>query len=97
MVSENFKIIQEKENSLLDRKEVKLILESKTNPTTLDSEKLISERFSKPVENIAIKGINGKFGRNTFLIEAHIYNSPNEKIRTESKQKTKKKKKEGAK
>ena len=87
---ENINILEEKENPLYNRKEIKIIGKSKINPNKIDSEKLISEKFSKPVENIVIKKIKGKFGRDTFLITANIYNSKEDKEKTEFKSKKEK-------
>lgn len=87
------KIVEEKQNSLFNRKEIKLLVESSVNPSKTDSEKLVSEKFSTTPENIAIKKIKGKFGRNTFLITANIYSSKEEKEKTEPKPKKKKEKK----
>lgn len=86
------KIIEDKNNSLLRRREVKVIIESEKNPSMQDAGKLISEHFKCKEENILIKQIKGKFGRNTFLISANLYNSKEEKEKTEPKRKEKKEK-----
>ena len=62
----NVKILQEIENPLFKRKEIKIIIDSVSTPTIEDSKKLVSEKFSKPIEAIAIKSVKGKFGRKTF-------------------------------
>jgi ribosomal protein S24E len=84
------KIIEEKQNPLFKRKEVKIIVESPVSPTLKEAEKIISEKFSSNEENTKIKTINGKFGRNTFLISANIYSSKEDKEKTEPKAKEKK-------
>ena len=90
MASNEIKILEEIKNPLFKRKEVKLIISSLLTPNMEDSEKLISEKFSVPEENIQIKGINGKFGSNTFLISANVYSSKEDKEKIEPKQKEKK-------
>jgi len=84
------KFIEDKQNVLLKRREVKLIVESEKNPTMEGSCKLLAEHFKTTEENIAVKEIRGKFGRKTFLIEANIYNSKEDKDKTEPKKKAKK-------
>src|SRR3989338_1501085 len=85
----NVKILQEIENPLFKRKEIKIIIDSVSTPTIEDSKKLVSEKFSKPIEAIAIKSVKCKFGRKTFKIEANVYNSAKDKDKTDPKQKVK--------
>jgi len=84
---ENFKILQEKENPLFNRKEIQINVESEVTPSNLDTEKLISEKISTQIENIKIKKILGKFGSKTFTIIANIYDSKEDKDKTEPKSK----------
>lgn len=91
-MTSDIKILEEKDNPLFNRKEIKIIVTSESSPTRVDTEKLLSEKFSSQIESIAIKSIKGKFGRNTFLITASIYKSPEDKVKTEPKPKTKKNK-----
>lgn len=86
------KIITEKENKLFGRKEFDLELESNSHPSREEVKKLISEKLSSPEENIVVKKIDSKFGSNTFLIRTFVYNSEEEKNKTEPKPKTAKKK-----
>ncbi len=81
---ENIKI-EQKENLLFNRKEIKINLGSEITPTHKDVEKLISEKFSTEVENIKIKNILGKFGSKIFTINANIYPSKKDKEMVESK------------
>ncbi len=83
-------ILQEKQNLLLKRKEVKVIVESDKNPNMQESAKMISEQFKTSEENIAVSHIKGKFGRNTFLINANVYESKEGKEKAEPKAKEKK-------
>jgi ribosomal protein S24E len=86
----NSKIIEEKQNPLFKRKEIKIIVESLISPSVKDAEKIISEKFSGSEESVKIKKVGGKFGRNTFLISANIYSSKEDKDKTEQKPKEKK-------
>ena len=82
-------IIEDKENFLLNRREVKVIVEAEKNPGFEEAENMISEQFKVEKENIIVKGIKGKFGRNTFLITAFIYKSKEDKEKIERKKKEK--------
>ena len=62
-------------NDMFKRQEVSLVLEAEKNPGFNECRKLISEKFSKPEENVDVYGIQGKFGKNTFLIKAYVYDS----------------------
>ena len=84
------KIIEDKQNLLLNRKEVKIVVEAEKNPNVQEASKLVSEHFKAQEENIEIKEIKGKFGRKTFLIEANIYGSKEDKEKIEPKKKEKK-------
>jgi len=84
------KIIEDKQNPLLKRKEVKIIVEAGKNPSMQEASKLIAEHFKAQEDNIALKQIKGKFGRKTFLISANIYNSKEDKEKIEPKKKVKK-------
>lgn len=88
-------MINDLRNDLLKRREVKLVVESNSTPSFESSTKMISEKFKAAEDSIVVKGIYGKFGHNTFLIESMIYDSVNDKDRVEPKKKEKKKK-EGA-
>lgn len=87
---ENIKTLEEKQNSLFKRKEVKIIVENSVCPSIKDAEKIISKKFSSSEEAVKINKVQGKFGRNTFLISANIYSSKEEKDKTEPKSKEKK-------
>jgi ribosomal protein S24E len=88
---ENFKILEEKKNSLFNRSEIKLSVEAEVNPSNAEAEKFISEKFSTPIENIKIKKILGKFGSKTFTILVNLYGSEEHKKGIESKSKKSKK------
>lgn len=78
-------------NSLLKRREIKAVIESSSNPGFANSQKMISEEFKAKEEEIVVKAVKSKFGRNTFLIDAFIYESVKAKDRVEPKKKVKKK------
>lgn len=84
------KIVQNKNNFLLNRHEVKIIAEAGKNPTYDEAAGIIAGEMKADVENIAVKLVRGKFGRNTFLIEAFIYKNKEDKEKTEPKKKEKK-------
>jgi ribosomal protein S24E len=85
------KILEEKNNALFKRREIKAVITSEITPSRNSILELLSKKFDIPVENIKIKGIRGNFGVNNFNIEANIYDSKQEKDLVELK-----KKKEGA-
>jgi len=82
--------LEEKENPLLMRKEVKLILESEKNPSISEAVKILAEKFGGSEENIVVERVKGKFGMRTFLVVAKIYKSKEDKERIEPKRKEKK-------
>ncbi len=84
---ENFNIIEERENPLFKRKEIKFSVDAEITPSHTDARKIISEKFSTNEENIRIKNILGKFGSKTFTISANIYASEQDKLDTEGQSK----------
>ena len=83
------KIIEDKENDLLNRREVKIIIEAGKNPSFEEADNLIIKEFKAEKENIVVKSIKGKFGRDTFLITAFIYKSKEDKEKLEKKKEKK--------
>lgn len=79
------KILEEKDNRFFNRKEVKFIIESSKNPSFAEAIKFVSEQFKSAEDLIAIKGIQGKFGVDTFLISAHLYENKEAKDKHEKK------------
>ena len=90
---ENFKILEKKENSLFNRKEIKLSVDAEVTPSNSEEEKFISEKFSIPIENIKIKKISGRFGSKNFTIVVNIYNSKEHKELESKNKKSKEEKK----
>jgi ribosomal protein S24E len=83
------KILEDKQNSLLNRREVKVIVEAEKNPGFADALKTVSEQFKSSEDVVSVKEIKGKFGRSTFLISAFIYPSKEEKEKQEKKKEKK--------
>jgi ribosomal protein S24E len=92
-MASDIQIFRQKENPLFQRKEVKIIAKSQSNPSFADAEKIVSETFKTNPENIKILGIDGKFGRDTFMITSNIYKTQEDKDKIEKKPKKKKEKK----
>lgn len=83
------KIINQKENILFNRKEIRAEIESEMTPKKQDVEKFLSEKFGIPNENIEVKKISGKFGSKNFEIMAFVYDSKELKEQIEPRQKKK--------
>ena len=86
-------IILDNKNALLKRREIKAIVEADSNPGFENSTSLIANQFKSKPENIVLKNVKSKFGRNTFLIDAYIYDSEEAKEAIETKIKNKEAKK----
>ena len=84
-------ILNESRNELLKRNEVKGIVTSNGNFGFENAMKTIIEKLKAAEENVVIKNVKSKFGRDTFLIEALIYDSVEDKVKIEPKVKEKKK------
>ncbi len=83
-------IIEDKNNDLLGRREVKIIIEAEKTPSFSEATKIVAEQFKSNEENIAVKKIKGRFGKNTFLISANIYKSKEGKDKIEPQKELKK-------
>lgn len=84
------KIITDFRNDLLKRREVKVIVESQSNIGFQNSLATTAQQFKAKEEAIVVKAVKSKFGRNTFLIEAYIYDSVKDKDSIEPRKKIKK-------
>ena len=91
---ENFKVIEQKENPLFNRKEIQFNVQANITPSRMEIGKLISEKFSTQIENIKIKEIHGRFGSKTFKVNTFIYKSEQDKDKLEIKKKKEEKLKE---
>jgi ribosomal protein S24E len=78
------KILEDKNNELLKRREIKLVVDAAKNPSIQEAAKIIADQFKVAAEeNIKVNVVKGKFGRKTFLISASIYESKDDKEKTE--------------
>lgn len=83
-------LIKDFKNDLLKRREVKLIITAEKNPGIASASQKIAEELKVNEDVIAIKTLKSKFGRDTFLIDAFIYNSVKDKETIEPRKKLKK-------
>jgi ribosomal protein S24E len=79
------KVLEDKENFLFNRKEVKLIAKGEKTPSYDEAAELLSSNFKAEKDNIVVRGVMGKFGRDTFLVSASIYNTKEDKDKFEPK------------
>ena len=86
------KTIKDLKNELLHRREVKLIVNEKSNPGIKNGLKIVAEHFKADENLIVIKQLKSKFGRDTFLIDAYLYDSIKDKETIEPKPKKNEKK-----
>ena len=70
-------------NEFLKRKEVSLVITSKENPGINGGTKAIAENFKVDENVIVVKAVRSRFGRDSFLIEAFIYDSVEDKNEVE--------------
>jgi ribosomal protein S24E len=89
-------IVEQKENQMLSRDELKLDIESEKNPSFEEVAKIIAEKLDKDESAIVVDLIKANFGSNKFRVHAKIYHSKEHKEKFEPKKKPKKKP-EGAK
>lgn len=83
-------ILEEKQNLLLNRKEIILEITAEKTPSHSEVQKIVSEKFKANQDALKIKKIEGQFGSNVFKIMANIYPSKKEKEETEFKTKKEK-------
>ncbi|MCX6749055.1 MAG: hypothetical protein NT076_05630 [Candidatus Pacearchaeota archaeon] len=83
-------ILQDNKNPLLARRELKFITQAVKNPSFPETLDLVAEKFKAVKENVAVRAIRGKFGRDTFLIEALIYDNVEAREKHEPRKKVKK-------
>ncbi len=84
-------VIKDFNNELLKRREVKAIVNAEQNPGMQNAVKMLAEQFKTDENTIVLNTLKSKFGRDTFLIDALIYNSLSDKERVEPRKKEKKK------
>ncbi len=81
---------KQKNNLLLNRQELELIIEADITPSKQETAKFIADETKKPEDLIVIKNIKSKFGRKTFLIIAFVYDNKEDLEKIEGKPKQKK-------
>lgn len=86
----NLKILNEVNNPLFLRTEVKAEVEKEIVPSREEVLDLFATKYKADKEAIKIMTIKGKFGSKTFEANAHIYSSIDEKNRIEVKTKQEK-------
>ncbi len=84
------KIIEDKENFMLNRREIKMVVEASKNPSYDEALVIISNHFKASPENVVVNNVKGKFGRDTFLVSGFIYKTKEDKEKFEPKAKVKK-------
>ena len=80
---EVIEISERKQNPLLDREVVVLVVKANRNPSNEEAKKLIAKELKVNEEMIAIKTIGSTYGLNQFDIVAHVYNNKNSMERLE--------------
>jgi len=85
------KVIDDFRNDLLSRREIKAVVSSSGNPGFAEAGKMVSESLKAVEENIVVRNVLSKFGRDSFLIDAYVYDSEEHKNKIEPKKKEKKK------
>jgi ribosomal protein S24E len=69
------KVLKDNKNVLLKRREISVVVEGEKNPGFVEAGKIVGEQFKANEENIMVENVKGKFGRDTFLINASIYDT----------------------
>lgn len=82
--------IKDFRNDLLKRREIKILINSESNPGFANAVKLVAEGCKAEPERVVVKNLKSKFGRNTFLLDSFVYDSVADKERIEPKVKVKK-------
>ena len=85
------KVIDDVRNDLLNRREIKAVISSRGNPGFAEAGKMVAESLKAVDDNIVVRNVLSKFGRDSFLIDAYVYDSVDHKNRIEPKKKEKKK------
>ena len=82
---DSIKIIEEKENHVFKRKEIKAEMQAQKVPSKEELSELIAKKFSADKQVIVIENVRGKFGSSLFFIYAKIYKSVQDKEKIEPK------------
>lgn len=86
------RLVEDVRNELLKRREIKAVVNSDGNPGFLQIGKMVAENLKASEENIVVRNVLSKFGRDSFLIDAFIYDSEEQRNSIEPKVKVKEKK-----
>ena len=81
-------------NALFKRREIAFIMTSGKNPSYEEVRTLIAEKNSVPSEHVNVQRVLGSFGKNTFLVHAHVYDTAHDFEKIKTIEKTRKQKKE---
>ena len=73
------KIFSEFSNELLNRREIVAEMDFEKNPGFENAKKEIANHFKANEELIVMKSLKGKFGSDSFLIDAFVYDSVEDK------------------
>lgn len=84
-------VIKDFNNELLKRREVKAIINAEQNPGMDSAIKMVAEKFKADEGAIVLNTLKSKFGRDTFLVDALVYNSAADRESMEPKKREKKK------
>jgi ribosomal protein S24E len=85
------KITNQKENVLLQRKDVTAhVAFDKATPSNADVAKALATKLSVAEDVIVVKQIDGGFGKHIATISAYVYDSKEQKMKIEPKVKAKK-------
>jgi len=84
-------VLKDLKNELLKRREVEVVLTADKNPGMKDAARDIAAKFKVDESSVVVKAVRSRFGRDSFVIEAMIYHSIEDKNRIEPKKKEKKK------
>jgi ribosomal protein S24E len=84
------KIVSEKNNSLLHRKEILVLEDFESNPGFVKAKEFVAEHYKVNQDCIVILAVRGGFGTSSFSIEARVYDSSENKIAIEPKPRVKK-------
>lgn len=84
-------VIKDFRNEMLKRREVELVITSEKNPGIKLASKAIADNFKANEDAVVVKRVASRFGRDSFSVEAFIYDSIEEKNRIEPKKKASKK------
>ncbi len=85
-------IINESKNKLLKRKEITISIDRTNNPGFEDALNVLADNFKIDKSLIVIKSLKSKFGQHSFLIDALIYDTIQDKEKIEPKKREKKSK-----